>query len=257
MDELMEIKDKGKNFLPAIIKRQSADKVSVGVTYELVDASHYMFSFNLGENVSARFTESDSFYSHSETIDYDFDESLPRVEWPYYAFSAGIGFLTSVFASIKTFDKVLLTVNKWTDSKWGNTIIEIAKSCGLKKNDLKAAKKFLAKRCVSVFKDSIRDDQVEVLRDYLRDLAKHPSLSGLIFSIITQFKGEKLSINDKEELEFTALPDYFAIGESISQKLLYGIAYWIFNLVICSTVAKKVMLDDLNIPKSLVTIIKG
>ena len=255
-EELMVLLNKGKDLLPAVKKNQSTELVSYTMSYEPADSSHYMFTTNIGEDVNVRFTESDSSYSYSETIDYEYDESVPQIEWPYYAFAAGIGALTGIVASVENFDQTLEKINEWTDKKWGNTIVGIAKTCGFKEKDQKLAKRFLADRIVSVFKAHIPDNQAAILREYLKDLAKHPSSAGLLFSILTQFKGEKICFDKEDKIVFEALPEYYAIGNSVSEKILYGLSYWIFNIVVNTAVAKNLMLDNLHLPKQLIKPIK-
>lgn len=88
------------------------------------------------------------------------------------------------------------------------------------------------------------------------NLACNPTKAGLAFSILTQFSEKSYSFNSKEELKESNLPDYYAIGTTTADKLMFGLLYWVFNIVAQSAVSARPFLEEIGLPKQLLSVIR-
>lgn len=71
------------------------------------------------------------------------------------------------------------------------------------------------------------------LQHHLRDFAHHPTIVGLIFSMLTQFTGKSYGTDTKGVFMIVDVPDSskLFIGGDIPTKLLLGTVSWFFHLV--------------------------
>ena len=96
--------------------------------------------------------------------------------------------------------------------------------------------------------DSCADSR-EVIKDFNRlhvpfagvlgseiELSIRPALSGLFFSILSQFTGMIYYADSEGEVWDHPVPDYYVTGDSREDRILLGIMYWIFYL--CQTTAR-------------------
>lgn len=68
------------------------------------------------------------------------------------------------------------------------------------------------------------------------ELSIRPALSGLFFSILSQFTGMIYYADSEGEVWDHPVPDYYVTGDSLEDRILLGIMYWIFYL--CQTTAR-------------------
>lgn len=109
-------------------------------------------------------------------------------------------------------------------------VIQVAKSMGFKKDELKAAIRFLEDR-YPVAADKLTDTFGGGLQHHLRDFSHHASPFGLICSILIQFTGKAYG-TDKDGNHITSVvPDCDRIGTNFEEKIMYGVLYWAFHLV--------------------------
>ena len=66
---------------------------------------------------------------------------------------------------------------------------------------------------------------------HLRDFAHHASITGLLFSLLTQFTCKCYGTDTSGKLLVVEVKDTTFIGRNVPEKLLYGIVYWFFHLV--------------------------
>lgn len=94
------------------------------------------------------------------------------------------------------------------------------------------------------------------VREYLTVLAQHPSLAGLIFSMLTQFDGKAIILNENGEISRQKLPDYYVVGDTNEEKIVCAFFYWLFALAADEVMSKRHVLDELGISKELIKKIK-
>ena len=102
----------------------------------------------------------------------------------------------SLFSQLKLSAEALEKINDWKNKDWEKYITIAAQMAGIE--------------------------------EWLNVLSNHPSVAGVVFSIFTQFSGNRYKFGAKGFIAEKA-PDYYAIGRNTTEKLAYGFLYWVFN----------------------------
>lgn len=117
--------------------------------------------------------------------------------------------------------------------KVDNFVKKTAKMLGCKNaDDLNAAVKFLEKT-FPVPGDGNTPDFGGGLQHHLRDFAHHPTIVGLIFSLLTQFTGKSYGTDANGMFLIVDVPakSRIFIGKDIPDKIFRGTVIWFFHLV--------------------------
>ena len=103
---------------------------------------------------------------------------------------------------------------------------------GYKDNDIKGAVKFLEEK-FPIPADGNTPDFGGGLQHHLRDFAHHPTIVGLIFSLLTQFTGMSYGTDTAGLFIVVPVPDKSKafIGNSIPGKIFRGTIIWFFHLI--------------------------
>ena len=107
-----------------------------------------------------------------------------------------------------------------------------AKLTGCESDDLGAAVKHLEK-LFPIPSDGNTPDFGGGLQHHLRDFAHHPTIVGLMFSLLTQFTYKSYGTNTAGAFIIVDVPEKSRpfIGEDVPTKILYGTLTWFFHLV--------------------------
>ena len=107
-----------------------------------------------------------------------------------------------------------------------------AKMLGCKKDDLQSSVKFLEKK-FPIPSDGNTPDFGGGLQHHLRDFAHHPTLIGLVFSLLTQFTGKSYGTDVSGRFLIVNVSEASRafIGKNIPEKIFYGTITWFFHLV--------------------------
>ena len=225
------------------------------IEYSLIDASRYSFEYVLDEDITANMYESDRSYDSSDFEDADFDTGVNENHFQYYRIAAASGLITGFFSSLDFTEDHLKKISEWKEKDWNQYIVLIAKLIGFKDNDLKGAISFIKNRLVTSLDIEINKEVKAGFDSWLRFLSGHPSIAGLFFSILTQFSHKRYRFVDNE-LCPEKVPAYYAFGRNFLEKILYGFLYWVFNLATEMMISSRNILDDMKIPKEIISLIK-
>lgn len=104
-----------------------------------------------------------------------------------------------------------------------------AKLTGCESDDLGAAVKHLEK-LFPIPSDGNTPDFGGGLQHHLRDFAHHPTIVGLMFSLLTQFTYKSYGTNTAGAFIIVDVPEKSRpfIGEDVPTKILYGTLTWFF-----------------------------
>ena len=107
-----------------------------------------------------------------------------------------------------------------------------AKILGCKDNDLQSSVKFLEKK-FPIPSDGNTPDFGGGLQHHLRDFAHHPTIVGLMFSLLTQFTSKSYGTNVNGCFIVVNVPEKSKafIGKDVPTKILFGTLVWFFHLV--------------------------
>ena len=111
-------------------------------------------------------------------------------------------------------------------------VYKTAKMLGYEGEDLQGAVKFLERK-FPIPADGNTPDFGGGLQHHLRDFAHHPTIVGLMFSLLTQFTGKSYGTDVNGCFLVVDVPDKSQafIGKDIPSKILLGTITWFFHLV--------------------------
>lgn len=107
-----------------------------------------------------------------------------------------------------------------------------AKLLGCKNDGIKGAVAFLEEK-FPIPADGNTPDFGGGLQHHLRDFAHHPTIVGLIFSLLTQFTGMSYGADTSGMFIVVPVPERSKvfIGDSVPDKIFKGTVIWIFHLI--------------------------
>ena len=117
-------------------------------------------------------------------------------------------------------------------NKIDELVTKTAKLLGCKNDDLESAVKFLEKK-FPIPSDGNTPDFGGGLQHHLRDFAHHPTIVGLVFSLLSQFtyKSYGTDVNGVFLIADVPAKSKAFIGDDVPSKILFGAITWFFHLV--------------------------
>lgn len=111
-------------------------------------------------------------------------------------------------------------------------VTKTAKLLGCKNDDLVSAVKFFEKK-FPIPSDGNTPDFGGGLQHHLRDFAHHPTIVGLMFSLLTQFTYKSYGTDVNGVFMIVDVPEVSKafIGNDVPSKILFGTITWFFHLV--------------------------
>jgi len=243
-----------QNYTLSVTNESLASRTTV-VRYSLVDYTRYSFGFKLDDDTDVNAFETDRAYNSDEFVDAEFDDAVTPKDRSYYVLAATSGVITGVFSQIGLPEKTLAHINELKKKDWEKLIINAAQLVGYDKSDYKKAVAFLKNRVVDYVDQRLNEELLDGWQECLNNLSNHPSIAGLIFSVLTQFGGVQYKL-DEQGLVKEELPEYYAIGRNTAEKITYAFLYWAYYLVIDDSVSERPVLDELTVPKEIIRLLK-
>ena len=171
------------------------------VNYEKIDPAHYSFSYRFDDDVEFRMDESDQAADATDFIEAEFDEGVEESAKIYYSVAAASGILTGAISMLHFTEEQLKAIDTFKEKDWKPIVVSVANLIGYKKNDYKGAAKYLVTRAVRTIEKN------EKTKETLAILSEHPSLAGLVFSVIAQFSGKAVCVNENGVISKHKLPE--------------------------------------------------
>ena len=152
-------------------------------------------------------------------------------KWDYLV-AAASGILCSMLDILWVGDFSLENGRAFASDKVDGFIVKTAKLLGFEGNDLNDAVKFLEEK-FPIPSDGNTPDFGGGLQHHLRDFSHHPTIVGLIFSLLTQFTGRSYGtdVNGCFKVAPVLENSKMFIGKDIPDKLFKGTVVWLFHLV--------------------------
>lgn len=118
------------------------------------------------------------------------------------------------------------------DDKVNDFVRKTAKMLGCKDDDLKASVAFLEEK-FPIPADGNTPDFGGGLQHHLRDFGHHPTIVGLMFSLLTQFTKYSFGTDTTGKFIWVPVPkrSLIFIGENIPDKIFKGTVIWFFHLI--------------------------
>ncbi len=149
-----------------------------------------------------------------------------------YAMAIASGILAGIVDSIFVGEFSLTAANQWGNDQVEKIVLNVARYQGYDGKDLSRAVRYL-EDMFPIAADKATDSFGGGLQHHLRDFSHHPTLVGLICSILTQFTGKVYGTDvDGAFMAVTLDADGLAlVGSDFAEKITFGIINWIFHLV--------------------------
>lgn len=230
--------------------------IVANVEYDKLDDEHYAFSYNPTDDIAVNMIETERPTEETEFIDADFEPGMRESDKPYYVVAACVGLLTGVLSELGLDAKALEAINTWDPKKAKELLVKVSRAAGYKGDKYKGACAFLKKAIVPEVQHVVPAPIAAFAKTYLSELTNHPSLAGLAFSIATQFSGYKYCLDADGSIGKKKVPKYYVRGKTVEEKIFFALFYWVFGLAYGAWASKRMILEELKIPKAILGIIK-
>lgn len=149
-----------------------------------------------------------------------------------YLVSVGSGILCGLLDILWVGEFNLERGRTIANDKVDEFVKKTAKILGCKDNDLQSSVKFLEKK-FPIPSDGNTPDFGGGLQHHLRDFAHHPTIVGLMFSLLTQFTSKSYGTDVNGCFMVVNVPEKSKafIGKDVPTKILFGTLVWFFHLV--------------------------
>lgn len=160
---------------------------------------------------------------------FHFKSGISEYEKINYAIAGASGLLTGLLNILWSKDFKLEDAQNWGKDKVEKFVINIAKTQGYRKNELTGAIKFLEDK-FPIAADKLTNEFGGGYSHHLRDFSHHPTILGLISSILNQF-GIGIGTNTNGEFANYKIKDTTYVGKTFEEKIFNGVVMWAFHLI--------------------------
>lgn len=149
-----------------------------------------------------------------------------------YTVAVASGVLTGLLDAFAVGEIDLKSSREWGDEKVNSFIKKVAGEKGKDDKALDRAIKKLADKSKPYFpSDPNLNDFGGGRQHHLRDFAHHPTPTGLLFSILTQFTKNCYGTDTLGKFIVVPVKDLTRIGDTAPKKIVYATIYWFIHLV--------------------------
>lgn len=203
----------------------------IQVSYEVFAGSREMLTFGGSSQIDSQHVPVDILDNIDEGM-FDFleDDTVDKAESLDYIIAASSGLITGLLDVFWVGEISLQRAESWGKEKSEEIVVKAAKLVGYKKDSLDGAIRFLEKK-YPMASDGATPEFGGSLQHHLRDYAHHPTIAGLIFSILTQFTGYAYGTDTKGNFTLKNVSTHPGIGSDFTSKVFNGTVVWLFHLV--------------------------
>lgn len=162
----------------------------------------------------------------------EFDILNSKADALDYFVAAASGLVCSAIDILWVGEFDLSRGREFASEKVEKLVQKTANNLGCKDGDIKSCVKFLEEK-FPIPADGNTPDFGGGLQHHLRDFAHHPTIVGLVFSILTQFTEKSYGTDTAGRFIIVDVPEKskIFIGEDTVTKLINGTIIWFFHLV--------------------------
>ena len=209
-------------------------------------------SINIDDELARVNRELEKYTNHADKADYSF------------AVASGLcaGMIDSLFVGAFSLEEA----HDCGSEKTEKFVVKVAKAQGYDGDDIKGAIIFLAEKAphsdnkispgFHLASDSSTNDFGGGKQHHLRDFAHHATLTGLVFSMLTQFTEKSYGTDTSGKFIVVDVKNKEFIGKDIPQKFLFGTVYWFFHMVSDVAGSGKMDSEGTGIPGPLLSVAK-
>lgn len=168
--------------------------------------------------------------ANDSDMSYEFESSVTDLDKWDYTISAASGMLTAALDILFVKELNIATARETGEKDVEELVKKMAKKKGYKGDSVSGAIAKLEK-AFPLPSDKLTSDFGGGLQHHLRDFVHHPTLLGLIFSILSQFTGYGFGTDTDGNFIIRKLPDDSGIGATVPEKIVNGTLTWAFHLI--------------------------
>lgn len=198
----------------------------------------------------------DSIYELNSQI----DMLSPHADNLDYFIAVASGIVCGLMDVLWVGDFDLARGRELSSEKVEDIVKKTAKMFGCKEDDIKGCVKFLEEK-FPLAADGNTPDFGGGLQHHLRDFSHHPTVTGLIFSLLTQFTGMSYGTDTAGVFQIVPVPSSHMkyIGKDIPDKIFKGTIIWFFHLVsdVAGSSSSAGLSGGTGIPGPILSLAKG
>ena len=165
-----------------------------------------------------------------EELNFEIETLTNNADRLDYIISVVSGIIAGIVDSLWVGKFSLTRGQDWGKQKTNNFVKSIAQSQGYKGDDLEGSIRHLEQK-FPLSSDSNTSDFGGGYNHHLRDFSHHPTIIGLIFSMLTQFSGKAYGTDTNGLFKIEEINNKTFIGSSLPEKFMYGTIFWFFHMV--------------------------
>lgn len=163
-----------------------------------------------------------------EELNTDIDRLTNHADGLDYTIAVASGIISGAIDIFYVGEFSLDRGKEWSNEKVNKFVINVANTTGYKGDDLKGAIRHLEQ--FGTPSDSVTSQFGGGRQHHLRDFAHHPTLVGLIFSLLTQFTGMAYGTNTMGSFQVIPVENKSFIGKNFPEKITFGLIYWFLHM---------------------------
>lgn len=176
-------------------------------------------------------------YLDVQYFEYFEEDNVDKADRLDYIIAASSGFITGLIDIFWVKEFSIDRAHLWGKEKTNDFVISVAQKVNILDKEsnkeiknLEDAIKYLEKK-FPLPSDGVTNEFGGGLQHHLRDFSHHPTIIGLIFSLLTQFTGYGYGTDKSGNFIILEIKDKSFIGKDIPTKIFNGTVNWAFHLV--------------------------
>lgn len=204
------------------------DEEKINIEFDIVYSEHKLLP-NASENCNKNNSMYDLNIELDEISESEFENGLSEFEKTNYIIAAASGLFSGILNILWSKDYELENAQKWGKVKVEKFVCKIASSQGCKSDNIQDSIRFLEKN-FPIQADKYTNTFGGGLQHHLRDFSHHPTILGLISSILNQF-GIGIGTDANGKFMINSVEDNQFVGQTFGEKIYNAFIMWSFHLV--------------------------
>lgn len=164
-----------------------------------------------------------------EISELEFNNGLSEFEKTNYTIAVASGMFTGILNILWSKDYELENAQKWGKEKVEKFVCNVAKNQGCKSDNIQDSIRFLENK-YPIQADKYTNTFGGGLQHHLRDFSHHPTIFGLISSILNQF-GIGIGTDVNGNFIVDSVSDNQFVGHTFGEKIYNAFIMWSFHLI--------------------------
>lgn len=204
------------------------DEEKINIEFDIVYSKHKLLP-NASENCNKNNSMYDLNIELDEISESEFENGLSEFEKTNYIIAATSGLFSGILNILWSKDYELENAQKWGKEKVEKFVCKIASSQGCKSDNIQDSIRFLEKK-FPIQADKYTNTFGGGLQHHLRDFSHHPTILGLISSILNQF-GIGIGTDVNGKFIVNSVEDNQFVGQTFGEKIYNAFIMWSFHLI--------------------------